>query len=78
MLHLPPILDTTKSAEQLVLKNLSRAFSAFALQQQCGISAAVAAKAVVDDFNDKGVDAIYYYAPTETLYLVQSKLKSSE
>ena len=76
--YLPPLLDATKTPEQLALKNLSRAFSAFVLQHVCGISTEVAAQAVVDDFEDKGIDAIYYYAPTETLYLIQSKLKESE
>lgn len=76
--HLPPILDATKPPDQLILKNLSRAFSAFVLQQLCGISVGDAANAVVDDFEDKGIDAIYYHSPAETLYLIQSKLKASE
>jgi len=59
-------------------KNLSRSFSAFAVRKLCDISAEDAAKSVVDDFDDFGLDAIYYHAPTETLYLVQSKLKASE
>ncbi|MDX8395046.1 MAG: AIPR family protein [Mariprofundaceae bacterium] len=37
-----------------------------------------AAEAVIDDFNDNGVDAIYYHEPEKTLYFVQSKLKASE
>ncbi len=76
--HLPPILDATKPADQLILKNLSRAFSAFVLQQLCRVSVKIAAEAVVDDFEDKGIDAIYYYAPNDTLYLIQSKIKASE
>ena len=75
--HLPEIQDATKTPEQLRTKNLSRAFSAFVLQQLCRVSAEVAAKAVTDDFEDKGIDAIYYSAPNETLYLIQSKLKES-
>lgn len=59
-------------------KNLSRAFSAFALQKLCDLSIKEAARAVVDDFNDKGIDAIYYDEPKETLYLLQTKLKASE
>jgi hypothetical protein len=76
--HLPPLLDTTKSPEQQQRKNFSRAFSAFALHHLLGISPMDASKAVVDDFDDYGIDAIYYHAPTETLYLVQSKLKAAE
>lgn len=33
---------------------------------------------MVDDFNDKGIDAIHYDAKSETLYLLQTKLKESE
>jgi hypothetical protein len=76
--HLPPLLDTSPSAEQQSRKNLSRAFSAFAIRKLCDLPCKEAAQAVVDDFDDYGLDAIYYHAKTETLYLVQSKLKASE
>lgn len=59
---LPPLLDKTKSADQQQKKNRSRAFSAFALHHICGVAKADAAKAVIDDFDDYGVDAIYYFA----------------
>lgn len=42
------------------------------------ITPQVAAASVVDDFNDKGIDAIHYDAASETLYLLQTKLKESE
>lgn len=76
--HLPPLLDTTRPADEQHKKNSSRAFGGFALSKVCSITAVEGAKAVVDDFDDFGVDAIYYHATTETLYLVQSKLKASE
>src|SRR5437016_5239835 len=76
--HLPPLLDQTKPLDEQKRKNISRALSAFALQKIIGISVNDAAKAVVDDFNDYGIDAIYYHATTETVYIVQSKLKESE
>lgn len=76
--YLPVLLDKLKSAEETAKKNRSRAFSAFALKNLCGIPAKVAAEAVVDDFDDFGIDAIYYHAQSETLYLVQSKLKAAE
>jgi hypothetical protein len=75
--HLPPLLDTKKPLEEQAKKNLSRAFSAFALSDLCGISPSEAAKAVVDDFDDYGIDAVYYHAPAETLYLIQAKLKAT-
>jgi hypothetical protein len=75
---LPPLLDTKRPEEEQRRKNRSRAFSAFALHNICGVSKADAGKSVVDDFDDYGIDAIYYDAPEETLYVVQAKLKSSE
>lgn len=74
---LPPLTGNAKPADREA-KQLSRAFSAFALHKILDISPQSAAKSVVDDFNDKGIDAIYYAAPIETLYLVQAKLKESE
>jgi len=76
--HLPPFQDQTKPADQQTKKNLSRAFSAFALHKLCEIPPADAIAAVVDDFDDFGIDAIYYQGSSETLFLVQAKLKSSE
>ncbi len=78
VLHLPPLQDVTKSADQQKKKNLSRAFSAFALHKLCEISPAEAAAAVIDDFDDFGIDAVYYQGSSETLFLVQGKLKASE
>lgn len=76
--NLPPLLDQTKPINEQQRKNLSRAFSAFALHKLCEITPVDAARAVIDDFDDYGVDAIYYHAPSETVYLVQSKLKAAE
>jgi len=80
--HLPPLLDQTKPADQKEKKNLSRALSAFALRSLlrdlCDITAEDCAKAVVDDFEDNGIDAAHYHAANETLYLVQGKLKATE
>lgn len=36
------------------------------------------ARAVIDDFNDNGIDAIYFEQTSKVLYLVQSKLKATE
>lgn len=75
---LPPLLDTKKPAAEQQDKQLSRAFSAFVLHKLLNLAPADAAAAVVDDFNDKGIDAIYYHEPSETLYLLQTKLKESQ
>ncbi|WP_233863698.1 AIPR family protein [Paraburkholderia adhaesiva] len=74
---LPPLLGAAKPEDQAV-KQLSRAFSAFALHKLLDLTPQVAAASVVDDFNDKGIDAIYYAEDSETLYLLQTKLKESE
>ena len=75
---LPPLLDTTKPATEQQAKQLSRAFSAFVLHKLLDITPRAAAASVVDDFNDKGIDAVHYDEDSETLYLLQTKLKESE
>jgi hypothetical protein len=76
--HLPRLLDERRPPEEQTAKQASRAFSAFALHKLLGLLPREAAAAVVDDFQDRGLDAIYYHAPKETLYLLQTKLKASE
>src|SRR5579863_8796961 len=75
---LPPLLDTSKPADQQRKKNLSRAFAAFALSKLCEIPPKEASASVVDDFDDYGIDSVYYHAASETLFIVQAKLKASE
>ncbi len=74
---LPPLLGKANPADQ-VAKQFSRAFSAFVLHKLLDITPQAAAASVVDDFQDKGIDAIHYHASSETLYLLQTKLKESE
>ncbi len=74
---LPPLLGNATPVDQKA-KQLSRAFSAFALHKLLDITPQVAAASVVDDFTDKGIDAIHYHASSETLYLLQAKLKESD
>jgi len=75
--HLPPLLGDGNQTNR-DNKQISRAFNAFVLQKCFDLDTMTAAKAVVDDYNDKGIDAIYYHEVEKTLYLVQSKLKVSE
>lgn len=75
--HLPPLLDTTKPLEDQKIKNISRSLSAFALHKLCGIDHVAAAKSVVDDFDDNGLDAVFYHQASKKLYLVQAKLKGN-
>lgn len=74
--HLQPLLGNGNPGDR-ENKQISRAFSAFALQTLFNLDAVTAARAVVDDYDDKGIDAIYYHEDDKTLYLVQSKLKAS-
>jgi len=76
--HLPPQLNPSGIAEEVEKKDVSRAFAAFALSKICEIDPKTAALAVVDDGNDDGIDAVYYHAASETIYLVQAKLKAKE
>jgi hypothetical protein len=76
--YLPPLLANHQTQEQQAQKNVSRALSAFVLHSICDISAEAASKAVVDDFSDNGIDAIYYHESSETIHIVQSKLKATE
>lgn len=75
--HLPKLLQPKNPAED-ALKNTDRAYSAFVLDHICRLNKKRAASAVVDDFDDFGVDGIYYENITKTWYLVQAKLKESK
>jgi hypothetical protein len=77
-LSIIPPLQGNQNAEIKKDKQISRAFNAFILQKLLDLPANDAANAVVDDFADNGIDAIYYNESDETLYLVQSKLKATE
>ena len=74
--YLPPLLQPKTPPEDAV-KNLSRALAAFAVAALCDVTPKEAADSVIDDYDDYGLDAIYYHAPSETLYLVQGKLKAA-
>ncbi|EOV9702214.1 AIPR family protein [Cronobacter dublinensis] len=75
--HLPPLLGQG-GREDLPEKQIARAFSAYVLQTRFGIDAKLAAQSVLDDYNDQGVDAIYFEEGSRTLFIVQSKFKSRE
>src|SRR3990172_11834867 len=75
--NLPPLFGN-QTEENKRTKQVSRAFSAFVFQKILGIDAKTAAEMVVDDFNDNGIDAIYYDSINKTLYLIQSKLQATE
>lgn len=76
--HLPPLLDLTKPADHMAAKNVSRAFAAFGVQKLLRVDAVTAAKSVVDDYDDNGIDAIHYHQASRKLFLLQGKLKATE
>jgi hypothetical protein len=75
--HLPRLINS-KNEDEDALKNIDRAYSAFALDHICHLDKKQATKAVVDDFDDFGVDGIHYDRSTKTWYFVQAKLKESK
>lgn len=76
--HLPELLDKKRPKDDQDKKQMSRAFSAFALHKMLNIGIALSAKAVVDDFDDNGIDAIYYESTSKALYLIQTKFRERE
>lgn len=76
--HLPELLIKERPQADQDKKQLSRAFSGFVLHKMLNLGISVAAKSVVDDFDDNGLDAIYYDAGSKTLYLVQTKFREKD
>lgn len=79
MPHLPPLCkpDDYKNEVEKKKKNLSRALGGFSIKHLCRISEQEAAESVTDDYDDFGLDAVYYSSAQDTLYLLQSKLRAS-
>jgi AIPR protein len=75
--HLPALLKPSTVQAKNDEKNVCRALSGFAVAGLCDVAADTAAKSVVDDGDDFGLDAIFYHGATQTLYIVQAKLKDS-
>jgi hypothetical protein len=74
--HLPSLLRPSGRVPEDQVKNRSRALSALIVAMRCGIRPKDAADSVVDDYDDYGLDAIYFDGGRDTLVLVQSKLKA--
>lgn len=66
------------SEEDKKIKQIARAFNAFVVQKYFDTSAQDAAASVIDNFEDNGIDAIYYDVKSKRLALVQSKLHKSK
>jgi hypothetical protein len=76
--HLPELLKKDRPKVDQDKKQLSRAFSGFVIHKMLDVGISDAAKAVVDDFDDNGLDAIYFDKGTKTLYLIQTKYRERE
>lgn len=74
--HLPKLLAPKNEADDLK-KNIDRAFAAFAIDHICHIDPKRAAKSIIDDFGDHGIDSIFSHPRSKTLYLLQAKLKET-
>jgi hypothetical protein len=64
---------SSRPPEQVESAFLSRALAAQSIKSFAGVDPKAAASALVDGFGDGGIDAIYFDAPTDTMFLVQSK-----
>ncbi len=76
--HLPELLNKERPKADQDKKQLSRAFSGFVLHKMLNVGIADAAQSVVDDFDDNGLDAIYYETISKTLYLIQTKFEANK
>jgi hypothetical protein len=59
--------------EQLDNMRLSRSLAAYSISYFANVGPEIAAKSIVDGYDDNGIDAIFYDEKTKTLYLTQSK-----
>lgn len=75
--HLPPLINPSSVATLNSEKNTARSLAGFAIAKLCDIDPAVAARSVVDDGDDYGIDAIHYHQTNDTLYIIQAKLKQT-
>lgn len=66
-------IDLSDKSQDKEITFLTRGLAAYAVQLSAQTSEIESANAVVDGFNDNGIDAIYYSTNNKTLYLVQSK-----
>src|SRR4051812_40051492 len=75
---LPPLIKPNVNQDANDTKNRSRAYTAYGLCKILSIAPIIGAQAVIDDFEDNGIDAIYYLQNEKKIYIVQGKLKPSD
>jgi hypothetical protein len=69
-------LPSIRSADQQDMNRLSRALAAFAIQNLAEVPPTQATSAVIDGFNDNGLDAVLFDRQKNILWVIQSKLGS--
>jgi len=73
---LTPLTRQGWTAEQIKQNRLSRSLAAFAIGLLADVDHDIAAASVIDDFDDNGIDAIFFENASERLFLVQAKYKT--
>lgn len=66
-----------RSEQELEKLKLSRSYAAYSLISLASAEINTAVQAIVDGYNDNGIDAIFYNEYENTLWIVQSKWISS-
>lgn len=74
-----PIVDVSdvRDPKDVEIAQLTRGLAAWVLARLCGLDDKTAVDAVVDGFDDNGIDAIYVDREAKVIYLVQSKWSRS-
>lgn len=67
------ISDIKGTEEEKHIHFLSRALAGYSIQYLCTTTPEDTVRYIVDDFDDNGIDAIYYSKPDRELYVIQSK-----
>jgi hypothetical protein len=60
---------------QIEQNKLTRSLAAFAIAKLADVDNSIAAATVIDDYDDNGIDAVFFDRPGNRLFLVQSKFK---
>ena len=69
--HVPPLLNPSGNQTDNDDKNLSRSFNGYVISKICSTTEVIACAAIVDDYGDIGIDAIFYDSSSKTLYFEQ-------
>lgn len=74
---LPELKKPGTDPEKIRQNKLTRSLAAFAIASIADVDQVTAAASVIDDFDDNGLDAVYFDKPGRRLLLAQSKFKAN-